>query len=187
MVKFYAFFVGIIALALGGLLFINAGYYPVALVDREIITARQLYKNYEAAALSLKSLQEAYQSFSWREGVEAAEVQASVLEQLIENVLVHDEVKRQLGDDFEAILEEKVREVRENSALQEASKEIFGFQADELRDEVLVPLAEREMLIARLYLEGKSLTEWLREKKKEGSIRIFSGQLYWTGEGIAVR
>ncbi len=68
--------------------------------------------------------------------------------------------------------------------LLEAAETLYGASAGEFRGAVLVPQAEREILMGKLYLEGEKVEDWLAKERKARFIMMLSshfGSAYGTG------
>ncbi len=188
MYKPYIIFVLLIVLGIAVLFLISAGYYPVAMVNGQIISARTFLKNYEAASLyygnAVKTYRPILESSS---SLTTVQLQMSILDQLIENALIDVEVKKELGADFEYLLSNKMNSLTTDQELPRAVKTIYGLDMEEFKSEILAPQAEREILMGRLFLRGEKIDNWLANAKKNSSVRIFSSRLYWGGEEVKAR
>lgn len=180
--KMYFIFFSAILVGLLALLLVSAGYYPIGFIDGHVISAKKFMKNYTAASLYYENAYKTYQPLlTQNPHLTQTDLQVSVLDQLVENTLIEDELRKELGGDFTALLQNKMNTLNEDPALPKVVSTLYGMNIDDFRTEILTPQAERELLIGRLFLQGKNIDTWLMNAKKASSIRIFSGQLYWNG------
>ena len=170
------------------MLLITLGFYPVAIVDGSIVSARKFSKHYQADSLYYSHFLETYKALVTKDAqVAPAELQASVLEQLIEDALVHKAIRKELGDDFQYLLDSKVNKFSNDQQLQRATLTLYGLDVGDFKDEILVPQAEREMLSAKLFLKGKKLDDWLLQAKRDANVRVLSSQFHWVGDKVEVK
>jgi len=170
--------------------FISVGYYPIALVGGDIVSAREFFEHYESATTYSTNFVSTYGETPSTTVSQAAtlDVQVSVLEQLIEDVLVEKELRREMGkDEINRLVEAKVSKYDSDPRLQRAAPILFGVGFDALRERVLVPRARRELLTGRLFLRGEDFNTWLSNEKLNRSVLIFSGALEWSGGKVQAK
>ena len=177
------FIVFLSIVAAGILLFtvVSGGYYPIGMVDRTFIMSRQFRKDYRAISLSYWNTVKLYQPESENEQAmpKSTDVQAAVLDRLIETILVRAAVKDELGDDFDRLLANKVDKFDGDAELQAKSLALYGLAFPDIKQEILVPQAEQDLLSGRLFMRGETLETWLLEAKKKSTVRIFSKTFHW--------
>ncbi|MBM3257462.1 MAG: hypothetical protein FJY98_04045 [Candidatus Liptonbacteria bacterium] len=179
--KRYGIFLCIIAITIGLAFLVREGYYPVAWVGGELLSAREFSSQFRAAK---KYFINAAQVYGATSTPSTAGLEGAVLEGLIETSLIRAEVKKEIGDGAKDLIEERVEVFAKDEELIEAAKIIYGVSPEEFRAMVLVPQVEREILAGRLYLRGLEFSEWLDRAKREASIIMLTPGFEWTGKEI---
>lgn len=177
----------VIGAALVILFFVAEGLYPILAVEGQFVSAKRFWKNSRAASAYYATAVKAYeqlaplykQPVAINKDLTAREIQLSVLEQLIENVLVRTEAEREVGNDLPALVEGKLERYRNDSDLKDAVMNLYGLGFEEFESEILAPQAEREILAGRLFLKGQKLEDWLPGAKKRARVVVFSSRFRW--------
>ncbi len=186
--KFYIVFLVIIGLGISTFSFISSGYYPIALVDGNLIIARTFLNDYIAASSYYDNLVKAGQSASSSIPVLSREdIQKSVMAGLIENVLIKNGARKEIGGDLNRMVNEKVNEATNAPEMEKTVLALYGLNFGDFKKEILVPQAERDVLTGSLFLKGEKIEDWLAAAKKSSNIIIFSGKFYWNGQNVATR
>ncbi|RJP44345.1 hypothetical protein C4587_02095 [Candidatus Parcubacteria bacterium] len=176
----YAIFLGLVLAGLAAFFLASEGYYPVLLVGDRFVSARRFSRGYDAASTYYRNLVETYDPGApAEEKLKPEDIQLSVLEQLVENVLVAEEAERRVGNEFSALVRSKVQKFGDDPELEKAAAVLYGLHYRDFEDFVLVPQAEREILAGRLFLEGEKLEAWLEEAKKSARVVMFSSAFKW--------
>ena len=168
----------------------NLNYYPVISVNNVPISAKKLNINMRAAIYyfnTYKKLQEERglnqnASISLKE-LSQEEIKLFVLNQLIENELIHQEVEKRIGSNLKDLVNEKINNYL-NPELESAALEIYGLNKNDFKNEILIPQAEKDILAGRLFLENKNIADWLKEQKKQAKIIVFDKKIKWNGENL---
>lgn len=190
LLKNYRHFTAFAGIVLLGVLFfvvVSAGYYPIGMVNQKLILSRQFRKDYRASSSYYLNVLKTYRSEdpdSEKSAVTSLEVQLSVLNQMVENVLVSQAARKELGEDFDGFLENKIGRYEHDVEFRKAAETIYGLSFTDFKKEILIPRAERDLLSGHLFLRGDSLERWLRDAKRASAVRIFSGKFYWDGEEV---
>ncbi len=167
---------------------VSLGYYPIAIVNGDVISGRKFKKHFEAGNLYYDRFQETYKELIAKDSTLAPrDIQASILEQLIEDKLVHKGVREELKDDFDYLLKAKVEKYDEDVSLQQAALTLYGLNFNDFKEEILIPQAERELLSARLFLKGEKIEDWLLKTKRTSKVSILSNQFHWTGDKVELK
>ncbi|MBI4087529.1 MAG: hypothetical protein HY434_01735 [Candidatus Liptonbacteria bacterium] len=183
--KLYFVFLGMVISGLFLVFLIFAGFYPVAFVNGTMVTARRFALEYRANDSYYRRVLEKYGAKVFGSAPPTpAEIEASSMQKIIEDILVQDGAKREIGSDLGALIENKVRQLRIDSELQKAASELYGYRKNDFWDFVLVPQAKADILAGRLFLRGEKLEDWLKDAKKSSTVFIFSNRLRWNGEKV---
>jgi len=169
---------------------VNLNYYPVISVNNVPISAKKLNINMRAAIYYLntyKKLQEEKglnqnASTSLKE-LSKEEIKLFVLNQLIENELIHKEVEKRIGSNLKNLVNEKINNYL-NPEIERAALEIYGLNKNDFKNEILIPQAEKDILAGRLFLENKNMVDWLKEQKKQAKIIVFDKKIKWDGQNL---
>jgi len=196
--KLYIVFFVIIGLGTAAIYFVSAGYYPIAIVSGDIITANTFMSNYETASAYYVNFLKTYGSTSspqvtstqdisssTPQTLTPSQIQKSVLAGLIENILIEKGARKEMGKELERLVGEKVSQAVEVPEIEKAVRTIYGLSLDDFKRDILVPQAERDILTGSLFLKGQRIEDWLTAEKKSVSVVILSGKFYWDGEDVA--
>jgi hypothetical protein len=189
-INLFLFIIFILIIAVGVL--IQLDYYPVLIVNNNLILAKKLNLNTRAALnfySNYKKLIEESQLNSASvliKDINYNEVKAIILNDLIERIIIHDEVQKKLGSDLKKIVNDKLN-LYLNSELENAGLTIYNLKNNDFKNEILIPQAERDILTGRLFLENKKIDDWLKEAKKNLKIIIFDPKFEWDGEKIILK
>ena len=185
--KHYVIFITLVIFGLAAFFLISSGYYPILSINGTMISARTFWKNYQAGSLYYQNILLTYElEIEEKDVISETDLKRSVLTQIIENNLIDQEVRRELGDDLDLLVTNKLSDLGSQAKLQEAAQTLYGLPLNDFEQEILVPLAKQEILTGRLFLDGENLDTWLSNNKKVSDIKIFSREFYWDGEEVQV-
>ncbi len=169
--------------------FIFGGNYPIAFIDFSVISARDYNKNYSS---SLNYYEKALKTYAQDSQVLKAdeakqEIKRAVLDNLIEDILIDRELKKEIKqDDLSALIEKKISEISESQIADKATETLYGFSFNEFRERVLKPQAKKEILGNRLFLAGIDFDEKMKDIRAQARIKIFLSGFKWKdGEVVA--
>jgi len=142
--------IGLGAVVLIGLSwFIFGGNYPIVFVDFSAISAKDYNKNYLSSLNYYEKALKTYaQDLQVLEADEAKqEIKRAVLDNLIEDILIDRELKKEIKqDDLNVLVEKKINEISESQIADKAIETLYGFSFNEFRQRVLKPQAKKEIL-----------------------------------------
>ncbi|MDO8574128.1 MAG: hypothetical protein Q7R86_00680 [bacterium] len=183
--KHYVIFITLVIFGLAAFFLISSGYYPILSINGTMISARTIWKNYQAGSLYYQNILLTYElEIEEKDVISETDLKRSVLTQIIENNLIDQEVRRELGDDLDLLVTNKLSDLGSQAKLQEAAQTLYGLPLNDFEQEILVPLAKQEILTGRLFLDGENLDTWLSNNKKVSDIKIFSREFYWDGQEV---
>ncbi len=185
--KPYIIFTSLITLALSVIFIISAGYYPILSVNGQLVSAKIFWKNYQAGAAYYQSVKRAFSEDFEDEEITASDLKRSILTQLIENKLIEGKVKEEVGTEMSSLVQEKITKLTSDPKIKQAAQAIYSLNLKDFEKEILLPMANQEILVGRLFLKGEKIDSWLEETKKSSQIRIFSSQFYWDGKEIKIK
>ncbi len=191
--KLYIIFFVIIGLGTTAIYFVSGGYYPIAVVNGDIITANTFINNYDTASVYYRNFLKTYgpasstqvgTSSSTPQILTPSQNKKSVLAGLIENILIKKGARKEMGKELDWLVGEKVSQAVEVPEIEKAVKTIYGLSLNDFKSKILVPQAERDILTGSLFLRGQKIEDWLVAEKKSSTVVIFSGKFYWNGEDV---
>ncbi|MEK9179962.1 MAG: hypothetical protein AAB897_00935 [Patescibacteria group bacterium] len=186
--RIYIIFSIIIALGVSAIFLVSQGYYPVALVEGDFVSAYEFAREYRAATIYYQNLLKTYgAAFEEKEKISSADLELAVINSLIENNLIAKGARAETGEDFEYLLENKLSKFVGDAELEKAALALYGLEGNEFREDVLIPQAEREILAGRLFLRGEKIEDWLASTKQAAQVIIFSPQFEWNGESVVTQ
>ena len=176
-----------IALIIGVILIIFNEIYPVAFVGLKPVFAKDFNRNYSASMVYYEKALKTYAKDS--QTLEAneikKEIQRAVLDNLIENILIERELKKELNQkDLTSLVEKKIGEIAESLTIDKATETLYGFSFEEFKKRVLEPQAKKEILSDRLFLASIDFDERMKSVRSQANIMIFLPGLEWDGKEV---
>ncbi|MFH0890446.1 MAG: SurA N-terminal domain-containing protein [Candidatus Liptonbacteria bacterium] len=174
----------VLAIILGiGLVSLNR--YPIATVNGSSISASRFWRNYQGAVRYYENAKKTLPTEQVPTSTPSSlEIQAEVLNQLVEAELVSQGAEREVGRDLDFLVQNKISHYENNQSLAQAASTLYGMTYQEFRDEVMIPQAEKEILVGRFYMSGDNFDDWFAELKKSASVSIFSKGFRWDGNRV---
>ncbi|GEM_PF-610836 len=181
--KPYIIFVSIMAAGVSAIFLVSQGYYPIALIQNSFVTARTFNEEYHAALLFYQNASKTYGSLlSGSSTLTNTEIQASVMDKLVEGEIIRDGAEKEVGKDLlDELVEGKINKYADDADLTKAAAVLYGLDGKAFIADVLAPEATREVLDSRLVLKGEKMGDWLLQAKKSARVIIFSPQFSWDG------
>ena len=165
--------------------------YPVALVNWQLISF-QTFKKDSAAAIYY--YQKALETYSKNDiavinsSEVKQEIERAVFDKLIENVLIHQELRKRLkNNELERMVENKIEETIKGKNIEKEVKILYDLSLDEFKERLLKPQAEQEILASRLLLENKNFDEWLKEVKSKAKVIILLPNFKWKDGQVMIK
>lgn len=169
------------------------GFYPVAIVNFKVITARELNKNYDAAYHYFQNalIFNGRNPQTLEDPKAKLEIHRGALEKLIADELIYSELVRRLRkSDFDSVANNKIDQYLKSISekdLQTAALNLYGLTRDEFRARVLLPQAYQEVLRGRMELNNENFDQWLNDAKIRASVVILSPNLEWQDGGMTLK
>ncbi len=160
------------------------GFYPIAIVNGEWVTARKFRLHLSAA----ENYESQKQSTSTINSVlKDKDLVVSVLEGLIEAQFIERGARLEFADRLGSLRAQRLSDFMTQKAVMEEEGKKYGFNLDQFKKEILEPQVTRDLFSGRLFLKSMRLEDWLLEQKKTTSVTIFSQVFYWDGREVRVR
>lgn len=160
------------------------GWYPIAIANSRIITARTLVRQTSAAnqyyttVLKIQNLP--------AESLD--EIKRAALDKLIENALIYSELLEKESRANQLVSARLDQLNLDKQKIGEVSVALYGLSFSEFRDMVLLPEARKEILVDRLIAGGQQdFAQWLADAKTKASVFILNNQFEWDGAKIELR
>ena len=187
MKKLYPLLIVLVFLGFGLLNLIRIGWYPVALVNAQLVWGYSLDKEYSSA---LKYYSQMLNTYKGKEVSDKQikkikkEVKQATLDKIIEKMIIANNANELIGDDKTKLIEAKVKKYLQDPKLKAAASALFNLSFDDFKAIILVPQAEREILEEQFSSENRDFKSWLKNQKKEAKVYLFTKEFIWTDEGI---
>jgi hypothetical protein len=186
--KYYIIFVSMMATGLAVAFCITQGYYPIALVGGDFVSARSFSEEYRATDTYYQNFMKTYQAaLKDNTMLPASELEADALDNLIEKDLIKDGAEREAGTDLNMLVQSKLSGYSNDADLVKAGLALYGLDRRAFWNKILVPQATREILQGRLFLKGQNIDDWLVSAKKSAHVLIFSPNFSWDGEKVSAK
>jgi len=169
---------------------ISQGFYPIATVGSKIITAHTFWQKYQTDSAYYQNFAKSLESNLSDEKVippTADDFKRSALTQLIENIIINEGAKKELGGDLDILVENKLKKIPADEKFKNSVQAAYGANFSDFINDFMIPLAKQEILSGRLFLKGEDFDEWLIKAKSETKVKIFSSDFLWDGESIQIR
>lgn len=163
---------------------VSDGYYPIVSVNGNYIMENEYRTDVRMASRYASAIEKTYADIASTTLATGPAMRTEILTKLVEQRLVRAKLKEELKDDYPYLLSNKLRAYDNDMRLKWASASLFGLKYSDFKVKFLAPQAERDILVGRLYLNGKNFDEWLVEAKKNANVSIFSGKFSWDGEAV---
>lgn len=187
--RYFTSFLLILFVGLGAYYLIHFGYYPVAMVGGNLITANHFeteyvvaYHYYARAAIINQDVDPDSREFK-------RELRRAVMDNLIEQSLIRQDLDQRIGEDLPDIIENKIISAQRSDlkTIEENAKALYGLNLADFKSLVLVPQARREILQGRLFLEKQDYDKWLQGARKKATVFIITPEFYWKDGATKLR
>ncbi len=166
------------------------GVYPIALVGISPIMVNDYNRNYSTSLNYYEKALETYAQDSQVLKADEArrEIKRAVLDNLIEDILIDRELKKEIKqNDLNALVEKKISEISENQIADKAVETLYSFSLSEFKERVLKPQAKKEILENRLFLAGIDFDEKIKDIRAQARVNIFLSGFEWNGKEVIVK
>ena len=167
-----------------------SGNYPVVIINRSFITAKNFNEDFSASLNYYEQNQKIYGGDSQLLQSEEIrnEIKKTLLTSLIEDILIDEELRKEVkSEDLARLVINKISDVKQGENAEKAAKILYGFPYDIFKKKVLEPMAKREILESRFYLNNKNIDEYLEEIKSKTKIIILLPEFDWNGKEVIMK
>lgn len=178
-------------LLMGGIVIGATGLWPVARVDSSPITYMTFRDNFTMTdhfyRSNIKIVGESDRSVDAKDA--QRDLQRVTMEGLIEQILIDRELATRYDSaDLEQLIANKIDGIDLTSeVMREAMKLMYGLNAEDFKELVLIPKAKQEILAGNLSLQNGTFADWLTAQKKQARVVMFVPSLQWDGESVQIK
>lgn len=180
-----------ITTGVGSYVLVKNDYYPVAVVNWKLVTARQLERDFNAAYRYFERALATYGSDSKRLASAEArkEIWRAALDKIIVDILIREELNRRISSsEYQLVANRKIDQFLENNQnVSEAAQTLYGLAIADFRSRLLLPQAYREILEGRMTLNGERFDEWLNKSRRQAKVIILTPDLQWQDDQVKLR
>ena len=164
--------------------------YPIILVGSNIITAKNFNEDFSASLNYYEQNQKIYGGDSQLLQSEEVknEIKRALLTSLIEDILIDKELRKEMkSEDLARLVINKIGDIKQGENAEKAAKILYGFSYDIFKKKILEPMAKKEILEGRLYLNDKNIDEYLEKIKSKTKIIILLPEFDWNGKEVIMK
>ncbi len=181
-------FLAVVVLCMGAIALAAFGYYPILIVNGSPVFAAKFFQHVRAMSLFQERVAQAYPKAIRGSPPSREELEAGVLDGLVEERLLNQSIRREVGREADGLVEEKLQGlIQEEAKFGKATEALYGLSLGEFRQEVLVPQAERDIVKGRLFLRGESIDDWAEANRRAARVTVLSTRFKWDGEKIVAK
>lgn len=183
------FFVFLLIIFIGlGIYFISRGYYPVALVNYKFISFKDFSMDSAVALYYYEKNSEIYKKAATADNNFKKDIQRAALDQLIESRLIHQELLKFLSENnINEMVNKKIEEFINRPSIRKGTESLYGLQVQDFKNLILRPIAEQEILEARLFLStNQSFKSWLNDVKLRANVMILIPGFDWEDNKVII-
>lgn len=165
------------------------GVYPVALVNSQIISARDLEKDYNAA---LRYFHNAILTYGSDPAIlekedSKKEIRRATLNKLVTDILISQEAEKRLGRELSDVTEKIISQNLNSQNLEKAVSEIYGLGLEDFKKQILVSQAHREILEGKMFANKENFDQWLADASGKARVVILLPDFSWDGKQVVVK
>lgn len=186
------FFFGLLCIGLGSYFTVHNGWYPVAIVDFQFVSASTFEKDYQAAIHYFTNALLTYGTSKvnpliLKEESAQQEIRRAALEKIVIDAIILKEAQKTFGNDLDAVVENLIEKNIQMEKIAEAADTLYGMTLEEFKERILIAQARRELLEGRKFTEKTDFKEWLKTASQNAKVVILVPYLQWNGEGMEIK
>jgi len=114
-----------------------------------------------------------------------ADLEIATANRILEVHLVHEELWKAVdAKTLSGLLQNKISFALSNPEFMSAAEKFYGLSASGIKEYVIIPRAEEDILNSQLMLKGGFFGDWLAEAKREAKVKIYFGDFKWNGSSL---
>lgn len=169
---------------------VRRGIYPVAVVNFDVVTAKDVNENSSIAYTYFQNMLRAYGNdpATLDTAESQLEIRRATLEKLILDKIIYHELTSRINEDFREIARKNIDQyIENNNNVREGAKLLYGLELSDFKERILLPQAYREILEGRMFLKNEQFDEWLKDSGLNARVLILSPNLQWVEGSVKVR
>ena len=177
-------------LGLSAAYLIRLGFYPIAVVDGQMISARIFEEAAGSARHYFNQVANTYLKPEDRDRIPeiGEEIRRATLDKLIENILVYKALADASDIDVNTVVEDRLNSLKTQTPdFEKAVSALYGLTALRFQDLFLVPQARQEILEERVKNEAADWSDWIKAVRKKSKVYVFARGLYWNGSEVLIK
>jgi len=177
-------------LGLGAAYLIRLGFYPIAIVDGQMISAKIFEEAAGSARHYFNQVANTYLKKEDRDRIPAIreEIRRATLDKLIENTLVYKALTDSADIDVNAVVENRLNGLKtQKPDFEKAVSTLYGLTVSRFTELVLVPQAQQEILEERVKDEAADFSDWIKAVRKKSKVYVLARGLYWNGTEVLMK
>ncbi|HEY4523355.1 MAG TPA: hypothetical protein VJK04_00585 [Candidatus Paceibacterota bacterium] len=176
-------FTGIVAYGI-----VSRGHFPIMFVNGKMVTERAYEQSILAVVNYYMAAGKTYQRLNIEDVLNNKdEVRKLALEQLVENAIINQELRKRLGSSLETVVQQKLVDVKKNQDFSKAASAIYGLKFEDFVNLFMRPIAERELLDGKLLLEKSDVDTWLKNAKASARVTMLISNYFWSDGSVKSR
>ena len=187
MKKLYIILIGLVFLGFGALNLIRIGWYPIALVNSQLVWGSTVEKEYASAIKYYSQMLHTYKGEDvGKKQIKKIkqEIRQATLDKIIEKIIISNNSSELIGDKKPKLIAAKVKKYLQDPKLKAAASALFNLSFNDFKTVILIPQAERELLEEQFSSENRDFNNWLKNQKKKAKVYLFTKEYTWTEQGI---
>jgi len=177
-------------LGLSAAYLIRLGFYPIAVVDGQMISARIFEEAAGSARHYFNQVANTYLKSEDRDRIPeiGEEIRRATLDKLIENILVYKALADASDIDVNTVVEDRLNSLKTQTPdFEKAVSALYGLTALRFQDLFLVPQARQEILEERVKNEAADWSDWIKAVRKKSKVYVLARGLYWNGAEVLIK
>ena len=187
MKKLYIILIGLVFLGFGALNLIRIGWYPIALVNSQLVWGSTVEKEYASAIKYYSQMLHTYkgEDVSKKQIKKIKqEIRQATLDKIIEKIIISNNSSELIGEKKPKLIAAKVKKYLQDPKLKAAASALFNLSFNDFKTVILIPQAERELLEEQFSSENRDFNNWLKNQKKKAKVYLFTKEYTWTEQVI---
>jgi len=161
-------------------------WYPIGIVEGNLLFAREYHARYELAYNYYDALSKASQASADEQDLEYT-LRAASIEAMIDDVFVAKKLEQDFGrKELKTKIEQRIEEAWSDEQLRNDLQTLLKVSDSRIKSYFIAEQARYELLNGQLSLEGKNLFEWMDEQRKSARVKLFLKGFTWTQDGVTI-
>lgn len=180
---FYSLFLILIFGAVVAIFLFRAGWYPLALVNGDLIWG---FFYEQEVNLALKYYDQLIKDRALNEMQKEdinVEIRRSALEKIIQDVVLADRAEGDLGATVQSEIDSRLAKYMTDKKLEEVANNYFNMTLENFKKMILEPQALKEIYAEKFKADKKDFNSWFKERLRAASVTLFTSE-YKFNKGV---